>query len=45
MNNAMQRQNKVIIFNVEFRSVEERQSNVVNMSISKKNKIIYVSFK
>ena len=45
MNNAMQRQNKVIIFNVEFRSVEQRQSNVVNMSISKKNKIIYVSFK
>ena len=38
MNNASQRRNNVVIFNVDFHNVGKRRNNVVKMTISKKNK-------
>ena len=36
MNNASQRRNNVVIFNVDFHNVGKRRNNVVKMTISKK---------
>ena len=38
INNRRQRRNNVAIFNVEFHNVDQRQNNVVNMTIFKKLK-------
>ena len=38
MNNVRQRQNNVVIFNVEFYNVRKRRDNVVKITVSKKNK-------
>ena len=49
--NVRQRQNNVVIFNVDFHNVGQRRNNVANMTIWKKikcrfkNKIIFLIFK
>ena len=37
MNNVRQSWNNIVIFNIEFHNVNQRQNNFVKINISKKN--------
>ena len=45
INNVRQRRNNTVIFNVEFHKADQRQNYVVNMTIFKKLKKVFLSFK